>query len=102
MNNTTDIKNIQDEALIFNIAGFPTFLYLESEFWINLTSVWKHMGNIERIFLLSSEVRIFLNDPDAGTYARLDEFISISPRDVQAMLIEQKNKFIAMMKSGVA
>lgn len=102
MNSTTDIKNPQDEALIFNIAGFPTFMYLESEFWINLTSVWKHLGNIERISLLSSEVRIFLNDPDAGTYVRIDDFLSISPKDVQAALIEQKNKFMAMINSGIA
>ncbi len=100
MNNNTNLKETQEEVLIYEVTGFPTLMYSESQFWINLTNIGQGLGAIERVFLLNCETRIFLNDPAAGKYARLDELLSISSLDTKAALIEQKNKFKAMMEGG--
>jgi len=94
-------QNFQTEdAFIFDIKNFPAFMYLESRFWINLNPIWQWLGNVERAFSLKSEVRIFMNDRDRGTYIPLDYFISLCPSDVQTQLNEQKSKLIAMMEGS--
>lgn len=91
-----------DEILIFDISGQPTFMFDDGRFWVSLTTMWKWLGDIERAYLLSCELRALLNDKDGGTYVSLDDFLSISPADVRIVLIKQKNKMIAMMQEAEA
>jgi len=88
----------QDEVLIFNVASIPTLMFDDGRFWIFLKSIWRWLGPIERAFLLACELRILLNDRDAGTYIPLDDFLSVCPRDIQTVLNAQRNRFIAMME----
>jgi len=97
MSNITQIPEVE-EILIFDIASIPTFMYSESRFWIALTAIWRWLGPIERAFLLACELRILLNDRDAGTCIPLDDFLSVCPRDIQTVLNAQRNRFIAMME----
>lgn len=91
-------QNFQvEDAFIFDVKNFPTYMYCEGRFWINLNPLWEWLGNVERAFCLDSEMRILMNDRDAGTYIPLDYFISICPPHVQEVFNAQKARFVAMM-----
>ncbi len=96
-------QNFQTEdAFIFDIKGFPTLMYSENRFWMNLTNIWQWLGPIERGFLMACEVRLLMNDRNAGTYIPLDDFLSVCPRDIQTVLNTQRNRFIAMIEGEAA
>jgi hypothetical protein len=75
-------------------------MYEGSRFWIRLDTIWPWLGTFERVYLTSCELQLLLNDRDAGTYAPLDDLLSISPADVRIALIAQRNKLTAMMQGG--
>jgi hypothetical protein len=105
MNNTNisrRAKSLQDnELLVFKISGLPVFMWLEGKFWIRLESIAQWLGALETTYLLAGDCRLFLNDPDAGTYVLVDDLYKVSPSDVRATLNVQRRKMMAMIRQEV-
>lgn len=104
MNNIKSIpQNLQvpkiEDGFIFNFPNSPVFMFEDGQFWIRIDTVWTWLGTLERAYLRGCELHLLVNDPAAGTYAKLNDFLSICPQDMQVTLNEQKTKMLAMMKA---
>jgi hypothetical protein len=92
-------KNIQDPILIYNFAGFSTFMLKDGNLWIRLTDIWSFLSDTQRKFLLSSGVGL-CDVPDNsfnGEYVKYDSFISCASSRAKPMLRQIKQRVLGVM-----